>query len=179
MQESLSAPFACSLQTELGTSLRRAAAPSGHSAAPEDDRVRRRRTQVHLQDAIPCFNRQFDDWTGHVGASGVDYHVDAAELRDRLLQAATIWSACARSTGTARARRPHEVTCAAVCARSSALRAKSTRSAPACAKATAVARPSPLLAPVTTATWPTSVSASTWAIRIRRAALQAEPPFAS
>src|SRR6266566_6603817 len=58
----------------------------------------------------------------------------------------------ARSPGNAALRRPLGPSSAVACWRSSALRASRTTSAPAWARARAVARPSPLLAPVTRAT---------------------------
>ena len=60
------------------------------------------------------------------------------------------------SVVTVRARRPVSRTCSAVCSSSSVRRAPRATSAPASASAWAKATPSPLEAPVTTATLPSS-----------------------
>src|SRR2546421_132795 len=60
------------------------------------------------------------------------------------------------SVATGRARRPAPTTCALTLPSRSVRRAPSTTSAPACASATAKPAPRPELAPVTTATFPSS-----------------------
>jgi hypothetical protein len=77
-------------------------------------------------------------------------------LAATLATTASIAAASARSVGNARAVPPSSAIAVWVLIKSSALRASNATAAPSAANRCAVAWPRPLLAPVTTATWPDS-----------------------